>query len=300
MKTRESSTRFILTVCAALLDWLTIAAAIFAAKLFDSLAVYASATIVIASRQHALGVIAHEAIHWPKDGLRKVAVVTMKYLCAWPILMHFDAFREIHLAHHRHLNSASDPDFVRNQPQDFYAADSLWGMLRYALGLNRRREKSQKPDSSGILRMSLSMAMYWCAIIAFMYIYGYMQLFLLYWVLPLFTWFIFFVRLRGIFEHTGIERQATQLTRSIRGNFLSNFLFLPHAIGMHGEHHRNARLPWYTLRHERFQNQNWQTTTGVFAAIMEVFASTAWYKRKFGKAQYQKAEATATTPPSAP
>jgi fatty acid desaturase len=143
MKTRDSSTRFILTVCAALLDWLVIAAAIYVAELFDFLPLYAATIIIIASRQHALGVIAHEAIHWPKDRLQTVAIFTMKYLCAWPILMHFDAFREIHLAHHRYLNSDSDPDFVRNQPQDLYAADTLWRMLRYALGLNRRREKRQ-------------------------------------------------------------------------------------------------------------------------------------------------------------
>lgn len=300
MKTRDSSTRFILTVCAALLDWLVIAAAIYVAELFDFLPVYAATIIIIASRQHALGVIAHEAIHWPKDRLQTVAIFTMKYLCAWPLLMHFDAFREIHLAHHRYLNSDSDPDFVRNQPQDLYAADTLWGMLRYALGLNRKREKGKRRGSSGILRIDISMAMFWCAIIALMWMYGCMQLFLLYWVLPLFTWFIFFVRLRGIFEHTGIERRVKRLTRSIRGNILSNFLFLPHAIGMHGEHHRNAQLPWYRLRYERFHNKNWHSSAGVYEAAMEVIASTAWYKKKFGKAHHPKADATETTPPSAP
>lgn len=278
---RETSTRFILTVCAALLDWLIIAAAIYAAEVLHSIPVYAAAVVIIASRQHAIGVIAHEAIHWPKDRLQSAVVCTLKYLCAWPILMHFEKFRDIHLAHHGHLNTADDPDFTRNQPQDLYAASSLWHMLLYALGLNRKTREGEKPGTSGVLKIGMGMAIFWGAVIALMWIYGFTQQFLLYWALPLFTWFVVLIRLRGIIEHTGIGDNFAQKTRTTRGNLISNFLFLPHAIGMHGEHHRNPQLPWYRLRHAVFEQRNWHTSPGVFSAALEVIASTAWFKRRF-------------------
>ncbi len=283
MTRRESSTRFIITVSAALLDWVIIAATIYAAECVATAWGTVIAIIIIASRQQALGVIAHEAIHWPKGYLQRSVTFTLKLLCAWPILMHFSLFRSIHLAHHRHLNSELDPDFARNQPMDLQAADSLWQIVRYGLGLNRRTTSPAPRRQSGLLRMSTGMALFWSTALALVWISHGMQVFLCYWVLPLFTWFIVLVRLRGILEHTGIDASVAQKTRTIRGNFISNFLFLPHAIGIHGEHHRNPEVPFYRLRRLHFTDADWHTSRGIIQAAFEILASTALFRKKFAR-----------------
>jgi len=270
-----------ITVSAALFDWLIIAAAILAAETLATIWTRVAAVIIIASRQQALGVIAHEAIHWPNVSLQRAAVTTLKYLCAWPILMHFDVFRSIHLAHHRHLNTAQDPDFARNQPGDLRDAASFWQLVRYGLGLNRQTAAAAAPRESGILKLSRGMVIYWFAVFALAWSFNFTQLFLTYWLLPLFTWFIVLVRLRGILEHTGIDASVPQETRTIRGNIVSNFLFLPHAIGMHGEHHRNPEVPFYRLRRLRFAHTDWHTSSGIFRASLEVLTSTEWFRRNF-------------------
>ncbi|AFM13454.1 fatty acid desaturase [Turneriella parva] len=284
--------RFAITLAAALADWLIVAVTIWSAEVVQSFWCHAAAVIIIASRQHALGVIAHEAIHWPKGHLQRVAVLTFKYACAWPILMHFEFFREIHLAHHRHLNTGADPDFSRNRPGDLVAAESLWQIMRYVLGLNRRQDRSARGAPSGILKMSAGMLLFWCAGLSLVWIYGYTRIFLLYWLLPLFTWFIAVNRLRGILEHAGIAATVTQATRTTRGNIISNFLFLPHAIGMHGEHHRSPQTPFYRLKNLRSANADWHTSHGVTNAAFEVLAATAWFRRKFANRFVKKARAS--------
>jgi fatty acid desaturase len=275
--------RFALTVGAALLDWLMIALTIWVAELVQSFWGHVAASIIIASRQHALGVIAHEAIHWPKGHLQRTAVLTLKYFCAWPILMHFEFFREIHLAHHRHLNTGADPDFLRNRPADLHEADSLWQIVRYGLGLNRKQNRSAGGTPSGIMKIGAGMVLFWCAGLVLVWIYGYTRIFLLYWLLPLFTWFIALNRLRGIIEHAGIAAKVPQATRTTRGNMISNFLFLPHAIGMHGEHHRSPQTPFYRLRNLSPASADWHTSRGITAAAFEVLASTAWFRQRFAK-----------------
>lgn len=275
--------RFAVTIGAALADWFIIALTIWAAELFQSIWSHVAAIVIIASRQHALGVIAHEAIHWPIGYLQRAAVLTCKYLCAWPILMHFEFFRDIHLAHHRHLNTLSDPDYMRNRPADLLEAGSLWQIVRYGLGLNRKTSSSAGGAPSGILKIGTGMVLFWCAVLGLLWIQGYTRIFLLYWLLPLFTWFLVLNRLRGILEHAGIAANVTQATRTTRGNFISNFLFLPHAIGLHGEHHRSPQTPFYRLHRLSAANIDWQTSRGVTSAAFEVLGTTAWFRRRFAK-----------------
>lgn len=269
-------TRLLLTLGAAVFDWGIIAATIWIAETLDNVWCRVAAIVVVASRQQALGVLAHEAIHWPKNSLRHTAILTLKYLCAWPILMEFESFRRIHLAHHRHLNTDADPDFVRNRPADLVAANSLWQLVRYGLGLNRKHA-----GPSGILKMNGGMLILWGLTITGLWYLGYVRLFLLYWVLPLFTWFIVLLRLRGILEHAGIKANVQEKTRTVRGNPLSNFLFLPHNIGLHGEHHRNPQMPFFRLRGLKYPDADWHTSRGVISASIEVLVATSWFSRSF-------------------
>ncbi len=282
MNFKHASMRFVSTLLAIATDWLIIGCSVAASERWFSVPGCTLAIIIIASRQHALGVLAHEAIHWPPGKYRAAGVALCKFFCAWPILMHFESFRQIHLAHHQHLLTERDPDFVRNRPKDLYAARNLIQVLQYLTGLNRKTRHDGQKTGSGLLKISRGMLVTWAAAAVIMWISGASVLFVLYWVLPLFTVFIGLVRIRGLLDHTGIPAETGATTRTTRGNPISNFLFLPHAIGLHGQHHQNPHLPWYQLRGVNSGAMHWHTSQGILAGIFEVLAATRWLKQKRG------------------
>lgn len=273
--------RFVRTLMAIAGDWLVIVGTIAVSERWFSIPGCALAIIVIASRQQAIGILAHEAIHWPAGDTRKGAVAICKIFCAWPILMHFESFRQIHLAHHHHLLTENDPDYVRNRPEHLYAATSLLQILKYLTGLNRQRSPSAGKQTSGILKMSNGIVILWFLAGTSVWIFGVTQIFLIYWVCPLFTVFVVLVRLRGVLEHTGIPTDSGLVTRTTLGNTLSNFIFLPHAIGRHGEHHQDPQIAWYDLGRVKPFKEKWHTCPGVARATIEVLAATRWYNGKF-------------------
>ena len=247
-------------------DWLVIAATIWAAAHFARVWLYPLAIVVIGARQQGLIVLMHEASHrklFRRAGWNDFAG---EVLLAWPFFFSMFSYRANHMAHHHHLNTELDPDWVRyltgdaEERQAWEYGRSLravllplltdlvgWGaaaQVRRVLRLARPRNHDPRragpeADEAAAARFGRYPAawrwLFLAALILTLALTGAWVGFLLYWVVPALTVLKMCTRLRllaGHFAINGGEGARTTLTSPLVGFFLS-----PHQIGYHVEHH---------------------------------------------------------------
>jgi fatty acid desaturase len=255
-------------------QWAVIAAAVVVAAYFGSPWAYVPVIFVIASRQHALGIIMHDATHYRLFKNRTANDLVSDWFCAFPTGLSTQGYREEHLEHHRHTGSTDDPYFVMFQgdtvwswPKSrFQAARVLladvsgWNTLRSmrmqlpwtALGQWLRHRR----DSLGprCLRDLISYAVFWGVTATLLTLCGGWKLFLLCWFVPGMTFYQLFVRLRWISEHPFDQTVAAGYeTRHVEGTWLERLTIAPLNINYHIAHHLFPGVPFYRLPavHER-------------------------------------------------
>jgi len=101
-------------------EWALIAATIYLCQRFWHPMLYVFAVVFIASRQHALLVLMHDGVHYRLLPNRRLNDWLSEVVLAWPHLVSARQYRKNHFAHHRHLNTAQDPDLKRR------AGDPVW------------------------------------------------------------------------------------------------------------------------------------------------------------------------------
>jgi len=256
-----------------------------------SLLLYAATVVLIGARQHALGVIAHDAAHytlfknrWANDWIGETVL-------GWPILISLRFYRRQHLAHHANLSSERDPDYVRNRP-DLLVEQRTWRdvlLLMAGRGTKQAGLSSMfvgavtKPGDRAWIVGRLFYYLAGAALITWM---GWWPAFALYWLVPLFTWFVLVMRLRTILEHWGVENRTTfDMTRTTLVGPLEGLLLLPNHISLHLEHHHYPRVPCYrlpALRRRLLENpvfrERAHVSRGVFRALLEVFRYPARHR----------------------
>lgn len=247
------------------LDWLVIAVAIGTALRLDHVAATTLAVVVIGSRQHALTVIAHDAVHhrflphrWLNDWLGDLLV-------AWPVFLSVRAFRTVHGPHHRFLGEAGDGN--RRAWRTHHADGRLtreWTYPKSPLGLARTLLR-RAAVLTGVLWIVrglvapfvlrrpavelVARVVYFAAVAGLLHWQQWWHEALVLWILPYCTWHIVAQYTRLICEHSGAigEHPHFTRTRSTMPGPLGRFFVLPHHIGHHIEHHWYPSVPWYNL-----------------------------------------------------
>src|SRR5450432_1395686 len=92
-------------------EWLLIACAALVAVKSGHWYVYLLSIAVIATRQHALATLMHEAAHGLMFRGRRTNEVVGDALLAFPLFISTRLYRVHHLQHHRNLNTPLDPDW---------------------------------------------------------------------------------------------------------------------------------------------------------------------------------------------
>src|SRR5260370_13270003 len=96
---------------------------------------------------------------------------------------------------------------------------------------------------------------YVAVVVAFAW-FAALNLMLMYWFVPMFTWLIMIFRVRSIAEHSAIEGNsdaiegkcdAYALTRSTRASLLEHVFVAPKNVNFHIEHHFYPSVPFYRL-----------------------------------------------------
>lgn len=253
---------------AVIFEWAIIGLTIWACNRWPSWWLWVMGIFLIGTRQHALGILAHEGVHFLVTRKKRWNDLLANLLAAYPLTYSVEGYRTNHLLHHRWLETASDPERITldaypnewNYPlsrRRFY-----WLLLTDVLGLHRRPATTfmkyiwQVPG--GNKTQLIRVALFHSAIIALAVVTGYHWSYLLLWLVPIMTVAMMCVRIRTAAEHYAIGSleekytrarvSAVATTRTIVGNPVTRFLFCPHNMSYHVEHHLYPSVPVFRLR----------------------------------------------------
>lgn len=250
-------------------EWIAIFIAIIFCHYFWHPIFYILVIIFIGGRQHALGVLQHDAAHYRLLPNKVWNDIVAETLLAWPILLSNQYFRSYHFQHHRYLGTEKDGN--RSQ----YRTHTLTGELTPAwtfpknkinftvwlllclcgtVGILYLLRSCYVIFTKGSLRYRLLNLAYYVVIVGLVLWLQIGQFFILYWLIPLCTWFVFTNLLRIAGEHSAIENQATEdqkgfyrLTRTTLPSWFDRIFLVPRNISYHVEHHLFPHIPFYRL-----------------------------------------------------
>ncbi len=103
---------------AIFVQWLVISIMAYAAVHFDQWTLYVGALVVIATRQHALGVLMHEAAHYRLFSNRPLNDWISDFFLSYSVGLSTRLYRNHHASHHFYVNSVDDPDWQAIRADD--------------------------------------------------------------------------------------------------------------------------------------------------------------------------------------
>lgn len=231
---------------------------------------YPLTCMFIGARLHALGILAHDGAHFLLARNRTVNDVLAEALLAWPVGLSLPTYRALHIDHHRYLNTPRDPDWRRNRPDRMRDCGSwrklcalLLGLQREQLDLLRMVGAPRVPvESSGDARTPadtssqpvfppwrLPLRLALASLVAAIAFAGAWRVLLVYWVVPLATWFLLSMRIKGVAEHSALdERERCRQARTLTPGWWVRTFIAPKSVHYHIEHHLFPSVPCYRLK----------------------------------------------------
>lgn len=234
-----------------LAEWTAIILLCIGGFAIDHWAAWALITVLIGSRQHALGVLGHDGAHYTAAENRKLNDLASELLCFWPVITGLEDFRRFHFDHHRHFGTDRDPELLfKNQ----------WSTTQWRTPITRTRIllyflmdclgfglyevlKAYRLMGKVSLRSWLGPLLWWTVVGGLLFAFGW-QLAILIWFIALGTSFWGFHRLRTWTEHVG-----TDATHRVHANWWQRLLITPHCSWSHDEHHNYPSIPFWQ-RHQ--------------------------------------------------
>jgi fatty acid desaturase len=247
-------------ITAVIFGWANLSGASFVALLV-------TAWVVIASRQHALLVLMHDATHFLASDDHEFNDWLGELFTAAPMLVSLQTYRKDHLAHHQHTNTGDDPDWVRKLEQPQEAAywkfpvqqnmllflGKVWARsvvyllrsFRHLSGAGKSKKKITNPAAIKLKRSRQGLYLSIALLLTLTSGWGW---FALLWLAPILLVLPMITRLRSIAEHFALPyHNEFNGSRTIKANWLERFLFAPHNVGHHLDHHLVASVSFRAL-----------------------------------------------------
>jgi fatty acid desaturase len=267
-------------------EWLAIFGAIALCHLFWNPLLYVITILFVGGRQHALAVLQHDAAHFRLFSNKNWNDIVAEVFLAWPILLSNQYFREYHFLHHHHIDTETDGNRIQygthtssgeltsdwNFPKS-KTHFARWLMLRLSglAGIIYILRSVRRIFTKGTLCYRLLNLLYYiCILSPILWFHG-GQILLLYWFVPLSTWFVFTNLLRIAGEHSAIpnSNEFYGLTRTTQPSWFDRLFVVPRHISYHLEHHLYPHIPFYRLpdlhaklmKNENFRQQAHVTQT---------------------------------------
>lgn len=229
--------------------------------------VAACLVVAVATLQHRLSGLAHDASHYVLFRNRLANELASDLLLMFPIVAMTQKYREAHLGHHQFVNDPDrDPDLLRLNhpvPHSFpvskarfwlrYVIKGLWppAMLSYLFGRAKAANLGGGTELRQVYRMRVARCMrgsYWLTVFTFIHACHAWPVFFLFWVLPLLTVYPLLMQLREIAHHCNAPDDG-DLTNSrvFRINPILSCAVFPYGQAFHLTHHLFAMVPHYRI-----------------------------------------------------
>lgn len=194
----------------AAFSWISIFALIYASELVNSFLFTTVVLFLIAGRQMALAYLLHDQAHYLGFNSKYGDLITNLLVCYPLLLITVEKYAQVHLTHHRHYFQDNDPDFNRKSGDDW--AQPMPGarlarlFLQDLVGLSvikfikGKKMGSVTHPRRWVIPRWVQPAYLLCFAALFTWL-GWWSEFLLYWVLPLFTFFQVVSRVGALCEH---------------------------------------------------------------------------------------------------
>ena len=243
-------------------EWLAISACLIYATIGSNFAILIICFFLIATRQHALGILMHEASHFRLCKSRKLNDFLGNCFLAYPIFISTEVYRTNHLAHHNHIHTEEDPDLARRKDDNRWVfpkkeidivkillRDLFFGAISEQIRAVRSLSKKQKSvEGSGQSGSDYFRPIYYITLALLFTVTGSWITFLIFWILPLFTVLPCLLRIRSMARHFGLPHQhELNHSRNYAGPFWERILIAPHNVGYHLDHHMFPSVPFYNL-----------------------------------------------------
>lgn len=226
--------------------------------------------IVLMGRAHAQFMsLMHEAAHRLLFTRKSVNDWVGRWLIGYPALTNTDAYRRVHMAHHRDEFGPEEPDIplYANYPitRDSFrrklwrdaTGRTGWKLLKQQFAGLRGTDPLTRRSQRRIFTVQI-------ALIAVSVTFGAPEAYLVLWLLPHLTVWRVINRLRSVAEHGGMQRGDDRriATHSVRQTPLARFFLVPFNIGLHLSHHVDAGIPFRSLPayHCELQRAGYLTT----------------------------------------
>ena len=245
------------------MEYIFILGAIVLANMYWNPLVYILAVMWIGARQHAIAIMIHDAAHYRILKNRKANDIFAETFLAFPLFVTMRGYRMSHLAHHRHMNTEYDPDWVSKETPDWEFPKTrfeLFFMLaKITLGVNlfwmiRLIIKGGRPDAADNKNISskgfaIGRLAYYVVLISTLTYFGWWMHYLLFWIVPMMTWLQLILRLRSIAEHFGIEHDDREYTgaRTTYPNLFDRVFLASKNVWYHLDHHLYPSVPFFNL-----------------------------------------------------
>ncbi len=253
-----------LAVGLLVMQWVIIAAVAGGAIWSGHWLAYVIAVPIIASRQNALSVLVHDAIHYRFLNNRILNDLIGDLALAMPIGFSVRLLRAHHLMHHRHNGTELDPDLICSprvaeaavcrekalptlSSQLGYFFGRIYHVLKITpwyvlLGLNRDIKVTFRWWERAILLSYTALGLT-VVTLTNMWIP-----FLVLWVLPVTLGMAILLRIRGVAEHTDAEYDnELNSARYVEASWLECFFIAPINENYHLQHHLFPSVPHYNL-----------------------------------------------------
>jgi len=210
---------------------------------------------LLMGRAHAqFASLMHEAAHRLLFADKRVNDFVGRWLIGYPAWTNTDAYRRVHMAHHRQEFGPNEPDIPLYANYPISPASfrrKLWRDATGRTGLRLLRDQLNGLRSPvPVVRTTLVKILAVQAVLAAIAITsGHWWVYPVFWVAPYLTVWRVINRLRSIAEHGGLQASSDRrvTTHSVTQHWSARFFLVPFHIGWHLAHHVDSGVPFRNL-----------------------------------------------------
>lgn len=212
----------------------------------------------IASRQHALLALYHDAVHYLISSNKRLNDFIINCFSGVPFFMPVHVYRSVHFSHHQHLGTPYDPEqlyLYHKQPWNYQALNTA-SLLRQMLGdlllwnslmmlwfcITDRNKTTRLPVTKHYTELFFQFTLLILVIGSGLYYWpSITQKVLFLWFIPYLTVTQWLQKIRSFAEHTEAD------SCSWAPGWLGSFFIWPYNINYHKEHHQFSNVSWDEL-----------------------------------------------------